>query len=114
MRPMPAVIHVDRQAGGYTDRARAYKVLVDGEERGTVKHGEGVEIQVEPGSHTVQMKIDWAGSRTHEINLGEGDRAEFVCAPNASPLTAVFYAFFKRSDYIRFERSDPAAPLSVE
>ena len=37
---MPAVIHVDRQAAGYTDRARAYKVLVDGE-RGSLKAGEG-------------------------------------------------------------------------
>jgi hypothetical protein len=114
MRPMPAALHVDRQAGGYTDRARAYKVLVDGEDRGAVKHGEGVEIEVEPGSHEVQMKVDWARSRTLEVNLAEGERAEFVCAPNASPLTAIFYAFFRRSDYIRLERSDPAAPLSVE
>ena len=38
---MPAVIHVDRQAAGYTDRARAYKVLVDGDERGSLKAGEG-------------------------------------------------------------------------
>jgi hypothetical protein len=106
---MPAAIHVDRQAGGYTDRARAYKVLVDGEERGTVKQGEGVEIEVEPGSHEVQMRIDWAGSRTLEVDLTEGERAEFVCAPNANPLTAIFYAFFKRSDYIRFERRGPAA-----
>jgi hypothetical protein len=65
MRPMPAVIHVDRQAAGYTDRARAYKVLVDGDERGSLKAGEGVEIEVEP-------------------------------------------------NYIRLERSDPAAPRSVE
>ena len=56
---MPAVIHVDRQAAGYTDRARAYKVLVDGDERGSLKAGEG-------------------------------------------------------SNYIRLERSDPAAPRSVE
>jgi hypothetical protein len=111
---MPAAIHIDRQGGGYTDRARAYKVLVDGEERGTVKHGEGVEIEVEPGSHQVQMKIDWAGSPILETDLAEGERAEFTCAPNASPLTAIFYAFFRRSNYIRLERSEPPAPLSVE
>lgn len=50
MRSMPAAIHVDRQAGGYTDRARAYKVLVDGEERGTVKQCEGVEIESGPAA----------------------------------------------------------------
>jgi len=114
MRLVPAAIHVDRQAGGYTDRARAYKVLVDGEKRGAVKQGEGVEIEVDPGPHRVQMKVDWAGSPTLEVNLAEGERAEFVCAPNASPLTAVFYAFFRRSDYIRLERSDSAETLSVE
>jgi hypothetical protein len=110
---MPAAIHVDRQAGGYTDRARAYKVLVDGEERGTIKQGEGVEIEVDPGTHEVQTKIDWASSPTVEADLAEGGRAEFVCAPNASPLTAIFYALFRRSNYIRLERSD-SAPISVE
>jgi hypothetical protein len=114
MRPMPAAIHVDRQAGGYTDRARAYKVLVDGEERGAVKQGKGIEIEVDPGPHRVKMKVDWAGSPTLEVDLAEGERAEFLCAPNASPLTAIFYAFFRRSDYIRLERGDPGAPLSVE
>jgi hypothetical protein len=54
---MPAAIHVDREAGGYTDRARAYKVLVDGEERGTVKHGEGVEIEVEPGARSTDIRL---------------------------------------------------------
>ena len=111
---MPAVIHVDRDPGGYTDRARAYKVLVDGEEQGTVKHGEGVELQVSPGTHRVQMKVDWATSPELEVTLSEGERAEFVCAPNASPLTAIFYAFFKRSDYIRLERSSPGATASVQ
>ncbi len=102
---MSAVIHVDRQAGGYTDRARAYKVLVDGEERGKVKHGEGVEIEVAPGDHQVQMKVDWATSQPLSVTLAEGERAEFVCAPNANPLTAIFYATFKRSNYIRLEPS---------
>ena len=49
-----------------------------------------------------------------EVELAEGARAEFVCAANASPLTAIFYAVFRRSNYIRLERSDPAAPRSVE
>lgn len=111
---MPAVIHVDRQAAGYTDRARAYKVLVDGDERGSLKAGEGVEIEVEPGSHELQMRIDWASSPMIEVELAEGARAEFACAANASPLTAIFYAVFRRSNYIRLERSDPAAPRSVE
>ena len=105
---MPAVIHVDRDPGGYADRARAYKVLIDGEERGTVKHGEGVELEVSPGSHEVQMKVDWATSPALDVTLGEGERAEFLCAPNATPMTAIFYAFFKRGSYIRLERSDQA------
>lgn len=114
---MPAVIHVDRQPGGYTDRGRAYKLLIDDEERGELKHGEGVEVEVAPGPHRVQMKLDWARSPVLEVELAEGRRAEFVCAPNASPLTAIFYSVFMRSKYIRLEQSDaPAAagPASVE
>jgi hypothetical protein len=112
MPDMPAAIHVDREAGGYTDRARAYKVLVDGEERGTVKHAEGVEIEVEPGAHQLQMKLDWAGSPTLDVEIADGERAEFVCAPNATPLSAIFYALFRRSTYIRLERSAPSTPPS--
>jgi hypothetical protein len=49
-----------------------------------------------------------------ELELAEGGRAEFVCAASASPLTGIYYAVFRRSNYIRLERSDPAAPRSVE
>ena len=112
---MSATIHVERQAGGYTDRARAYKVLVDGAERGAVKHGAGLDVQVEPGPHTLQMKVDWATSPELEVTLADGERAEFHCAPNANPLTAIFYATFRRSNYIRLEPTSPApAAASVE
>ena len=69
---------------------------------------------MEPGSHELQMRIDWDSSPMIELELAEGARAEFACAANASPLTAIFYAVFRRSNYIRLERSDPAAPRSVE
>jgi hypothetical protein len=111
---MSAVIHVDRQAGGYTDRARAYKLLVDGEERGTVKHGEGLDAEVAAGAHTLQMKVDWATSPEQKVTVSEGGRAEFQCAPNASPLTAIFYALFRRSNYIRLEPASPGGSGSVE
>jgi hypothetical protein len=106
---MSATISVERQAGGYTDRARAYKVLVDGDEKATVKHGQTAEVEVAPGEHELQMKVDWATSPPLRVELADGDHARFACAPNANPLTAWFYAFFKRSVYIRLE---PVAPGS--
>jgi hypothetical protein len=109
---MAATISVTRQAGGYTDRARAYKVLVDGEEKATVKHGQTADVEVAPGQHELQMKVDWATSPPLRVELADGARAQFACAPNANPLTAWFYAFFKRSAYIRLEPA--AAGSSVE
>jgi len=45
-RHVAAVIHVDRDPGGYADRPRAYTVRIDGEQRGgAVKHGSYIRLE---------------------------------------------------------------------
>jgi hypothetical protein len=99
-----ATIEVERQQGGYVDRMRAYKVLIDGEERGDVKRGETFSLEVEPGSHGVGIKIDWARSPVVEVECAAGQTVRLVCNPKSNPISALYHAFLSRSTYVDLRR----------
>ena len=94
------MIHVQRRDVAYQDRARAYKVMLDGEEMGRVKRGESVSFDAAPGAHQLQMKIDWATSEPLDIEVAAGQDLRFECWPNAKPLTALYWTTFGRKKYI--------------
>ena len=95
-----ATIHVQRVSNRWVDRLRAYRILVDGQERGKVSRGESLELAVEPGAHVVQARIDWCRSPILEVNLTAGERADIECRPNANGLTALWYATVGFGRYI--------------
>ena len=103
--PSNAKITVERQAGGYTDRARAYKLLVDGEEKGSLNAGESVTAEVPAGSHQVQMKIDWATSLPIDVIADAGQEVRLSCKPNANPLTVLWWSTVARNRYIDLQPS---------
>lgn len=97
------MIHVHRRDAAYQDRARAYKVLLDGEEVGKVKRGQTVTVDAAPGAHKLQLKIDWARSPTLDVQLEPGEDAHFECAPNSTPLTALYWITFGLKNYIQLK-----------
>ncbi len=99
-----ARIHVNRRPGGYVDRARAYKVLVDGEEKGRIKAGESVTADVAPGRHEVHLGIDWARSPTLAVDVQPGEQVTLHCRPNANPFNMLWYISGGRKNYIGLER----------
>jgi hypothetical protein len=98
------MIHVHRRANAYQDRARAYKVMLDGEEVGRVKRGESVSFDAAPGGHQLQLKIDWATSEPLDVQVAGGQDLNFECWPNSSPLTALYWITFGRKRYIGLEQ----------
>ena len=98
-----AQIEVRRRAGGYTDRARAYRVKVDGEELGRVSAGQTAQIEVSPGSHEVLMQVDWAKSPPIAVETSDAAPTKLYCEPNANPLTVLWYAVVARNRYIALE-----------
>ena len=84
-------IHVHRVSNKWVDRLRAYRILVDGQERGKVSRGESVVLDVEPGAHEVQARIDWCRSPVFQLELAAGEQAHLECRPNASGPTALWY-----------------------
>lgn len=67
-----AVIKIQR-GSGFADKIRKYKVFINNEQIGVISEGEIKEYNVNPGTHTISTKIDWAGSKDVIVNLKEND-----------------------------------------
>ena len=102
-----AVIHVERDKS-WTDAARAFKVVVDGETAGKVRRGKSVRVNVAPGSHEVWMKMDWTKSPPLQLELHPGEEATLVCGPNRRALEgrgrAAKQITIGKDHFIRLER----------
>lgn len=61
---MTSMIRVRREKSAWANRFRAFRVVVNGVERTTVKNGSTVDIPIEPGQFSVQARIAWCGSPT--------------------------------------------------
>jgi hypothetical protein len=90
----------------YTDKLRAYKVTVDGTEVGTIKQGTTESFPVAPGSHDVQLKLDWAYSPILTVDVPPGGTVRLQCRPRPNPFTVLWYSTVARKKYLRLE---PAA-----
>jgi hypothetical protein len=58
---------------GWGDKFRAYHVIVDEQDVGSIREGKEVRFDLAPGSHEVYLKIDWSRSRTITIEANDGD-----------------------------------------
>jgi hypothetical protein len=99
---MNSAIQIDRVSNAWADRGRAYEVFINGTSRGTIRRGEHIEIEVDPGPQDVQMAIDWGRSPTMRVDVKPGGRPRLRCRP-ANPLLIPYMVTFGRNRYIRLE-----------
>jgi hypothetical protein len=59
--------------GEWMNRARGFKVNIDGAEAGVIRNGRTEEFQVAPGKHTIMCKVDWCSSRDYSVDLKPGE-----------------------------------------
>lgn len=57
----------------FINKTRAFRLFIDGKEMGKIKNGGSEEYLLEPGTHTLQAKIDWCSSAELTIGLKEGE-----------------------------------------
>jgi hypothetical protein len=89
-----------RRTGSFQDALRKYKVLIDGEVVGKVGRNKQIEVDVPPGSHEVQMKIDWGRSEAVTVDTSTED-ARLVCEPPGTTREAGRKAISNRGkDYV--------------
>ena len=51
------------------DFLRSYRILVDGEEIGTLEHDDSLSVDLPEGPHTAQARISWTGSPEQSFDV---------------------------------------------
>lgn len=107
-----AELIVRRRAAWWQDRKRDYLILVDGSEAGRIGNGGNVRLQVTPGRHRVQLKLDRCASPALDVDVADGAAQLLDCGPNATPLTAVFYVALRPGHYLGLQGGSRRAAVS--
>lgn len=105
---MSGTLKVVRQSVPWKDKARAYKVAVDGQVVGSVKNDSTFQTKVEAGQHELRMKIDWTGSPTVPFEIADGQTVTFTCKPNGNSaigLLMLARSIFNRDIWIQLQRA---------
>jgi hypothetical protein len=76
---MSATLKATHKAIGVEVRRGAYDVVVDGERVGSVEMNDTVEIPIESGHHTLQVRDGRNSSRTLPFEAAEGQVVAFRC-----------------------------------
>ena len=98
-----------RRAEDYFGMTRKLKILIDNEHVADLKYGEGIDIRVRPGFHTVRVKMDWCTSKPSGIKLDGGEQAEFKVETGfdesvVSMFTQLYNVFFNASEFFTLKR----------
>jgi hypothetical protein len=76
---MPAMLKLTHKAIGAEVRRGAYEAVVDGKQAGSVEMNHTIEIPVEPGRHTLQVRNGRNLSSTQTFEAAEGEVVAFRC-----------------------------------
>lgn len=103
---MPTIAITRRPA--FADSLRAYSVLVDDARIGTLRQGETFRCDVGPGRHEIRLTLDWCGSPTVVVDLGDGG-VDLVCAPHPNLPWLAALMLFTPNQRIQLRIADPAS-----
>ena len=76
---MSATLKVTHKSIGAEVRRRPYDVVVDGARVGSVEMNQTIEIPVEPGRHTLQVRSGRDSSSTETFDAAEEEVVGFRC-----------------------------------
>ena len=76
---MAATLKLTHKAIGVEVRRGTYDVVLDGNSVGSVAMNDTIEIPVQPGRHTLQIRNGRNSSRTKTFDAAEGDSIAFRC-----------------------------------
>ena len=76
---MSATLKLTHKAIGAEVRRGAYDIVVDGRSAGSLEMNATIELPVEPGRHTVQVRSGRKSSRTEDFDAAEGETVAFRC-----------------------------------
>ena len=89
---MPATLKMTHKALGAEVRRGTYDIVVDGQRAGSLEMNDTIEIPVEPGRHTLQIRSGRNSSRTQTFEAGESQTVAFRCTGKS--FLPIFLASF--------------------
>ena len=79
---------------------RNYKVIIDSEVVGVIASGETKHFEMSPGTHTIQVKIDWCRSRPCRFESSAGENVELNCGATYNDWRCMFMFVIRPSTYV--------------
>lgn len=76
---MAATLKLTHKTIGVEVLRGPYDVVVDGRPAGSVKLNETIDVALEPGPHTLQLRSGRNSSRTKTFDAAEGETIAFRC-----------------------------------
>ena len=76
---MSATVRLAHTAVGVEVRRGTYQVIVDGEPAGSVELDKTIDIPIEPGRHTLQVRSGRNSSRTKSFDAADGEIVAYRC-----------------------------------
>ena len=76
---MAATLKLTHKAIGAEVRRGTYDIVVDGQPAGSLKMNDTIEIPIEPGRHTLQVRNGRNSSQTEVFDAAEGETVAFRC-----------------------------------
>jgi hypothetical protein len=89
---MTATLKMTHKAIGVEVRRGTYDVVVDGERAGSLEMNDTIEIPIEPGRHTLQIRSGRKSSRTQTFEAAESQTVAFRCTGKS--FLPIFLASF--------------------
>ena len=112
---MSATLKLTHKAIGVEVRRATYDVVVDGERVGSVEMNDTIEIPIEAGHHTLQVRNGRNLSRTLTFDAAEGQVVAFRCTGKSycrsSSCRSSCHAWRSRS--VRSSRGSCSTPPST-
>jgi hypothetical protein len=77
---MAATLKLTHKAIGVEVRRGTYDVVLDGERAGSLELNDPIELPIEPGRHTLQVRNGRNSSRTKTFDAPDGETIAFRCS----------------------------------
>ena len=77
---MSATLKLTHKTIGVEVRRGTYDVVLDGTPAGSLALNDPIEIPIEPGHHTLQVRNGRNSSRTKTFDAAEGETVAFRCS----------------------------------
>ncbi len=77
---MSSALTLERAASGAIELRRgAFEIVLDGNPAGSIDRNQTVELQLEPGPHTLQVKAGRYSSHAQSFDAADGTNIHFRC-----------------------------------